>query len=134
MEAGISRMPFQTSSTIVLREKLVSLFLDIYLPACFHLPGPSPITWLNEALSLNNQGLVLSLLIQALSTTRARRIGGDDLLTKQGIMLYVHALRERRKALSDRHLMWRDETLAAARTLGVYEVSETNTLHRLKIC
>lgn len=122
MEAVISRIPIQITSTIVLREKLISLFLDMYLPAGFHLPGPSPIKWLNEALSLTNPGQVLSLSIQALSTTRVGRIGWDDLLTKQGNMLYVHALRELRKVLWDKHLMWRDETLAAARSLAVYEV------------
>jgi hypothetical protein len=42
-------------------------------------------------------------------------------------VLYVYTLRGLRKALWDRHLMWRDETLAAARTLGRYEVSEIIT-------
>jgi hypothetical protein len=121
-------MPVQIPSTIVLREKLVSLFLDMYLPAGFHLHGPSPITWLNEAISLNNPGQALSLSILALSTTRVGRIGSDEPLTEQGNMLYVHALRELRKALWDRHLMWRDETLAAARILAIYEVDSTPRL------
>jgi hypothetical protein len=126
MESLVHRMPLQMPSTIVLRDKLVSLFLDMYLPAGFHLSGPSPISWLNEALSLNNPGQVLSLSIQALSTIRVGRSSGDELLTKQGNMLYVRALRELRRALVDRHLMWRDEILAATRTLGIYEASEMN--------
>ena len=125
--SSVSRMPLEMPTTIVLRDMLVSLFLDMYLPAGFHLPSPSPITRPNEALSLNNPGQVLSLSIQALSTTQLGRISGDEVLTKQGNMLYVHALRELRIELWDRQLMCRDETLAAARTLDIYEVSEMNT-------
>lgn len=105
-----------------MKKKLQGLFLETYLPAN---PNDGPglyREWLCEAVTLNDPGKVLEYSFNALSITRAGRLGNDQALVVQGNAAYGLALRELRKALLSPLLATKDETLAACYILSIYEV------------
>ena len=85
--------------------------------------------WLQQAILVQNPTVALDLSIKALAFTRLGWLKHDNALTTRGTMLYGHALRELQKALWDERMMWLDETLAAAYSLSVYEVSNVKTIY-----
>lgn len=66
--------------------------------------------------------------LSALALTRIGRKLGDWHLLAQGLAFHGRALRELQKALWDPELAARDETLAAVKTLALYEIYE-NTIN-----
>jgi hypothetical protein len=117
-----SHIPMQISPLSAFRTKLTSSFLESYTPVIAHFRDEPSFSWLYQSLSLNDQGQALSFSIQALSTTRVGRINNNQGLLQQGSILYGCALRALQKAIYDKNLVWKDETLAATRMLVIYEV------------
>ena len=82
----------------------------------------SPLSWLQLCWSLSDPGEALQCAMTAVSVAKAGRIHRDPRLVLEAHALYGTALLELRKALWDKSMMHRDETLAAATTLSIYEV------------
>ncbi len=107
----------------VLRAQLFSVFLDGHLPAAEkHASRRQPLSWVQIIVNFDDPGPALSSAMSALSMARLGRVNDDRKVSMQGQRLYAQALSELQKALWDKSLMFRDETLAACKALETYEV------------
>ena len=98
------------------------LFLENYLPTSPQYSRGTAGSWITEAVSLNDLGSTLEIALQALSVTRVGRYTGHQDLIHRGRIAYGQALRALYTALGTPKLAGRDETLAAATILALYEV------------
>ena len=111
------------------RDRLVGLFLESYLPVNERhgLDQRSSYAWLQLAAAEADPGKPLSDALSALSMTRLGRIQKNPDLLLRGIQRYGDALREVQKALWNPDDMWKIQTLAATKVLGLYEIHENST-------
>ena len=117
---GLSRRP---SHVEIYDAQLVALFLQNWMPVENIILSEKERLWLPQAVLVTGPTVALDLSLKALAFTRLGWLKHDDTLATRGNLLYGRALQELQKALWDKQLMWLDDTLAAAYTLSVYEVS-----------
>ena len=100
-----------------------ALFWEEYAPSTGAVGRPSQFSvWMMEAMNLPDPTPALRHSLLALSVTRRGRKAKNDDLLVQGRGFYGQALQSLQQALYDPRLMWHDDTLAACRTLMIYEV------------
>lgn len=76
------------------------------------------------AIAHPRRGPLLSTALQALCITKIARAHGDQALLMQGMAAHTQALRALQNATNDRNTALTDETMAAIRVLGTYELHE----------
>ena len=117
-----SRLPPQVGLSAIYNKKIQDLYLEIYLPSEQSARAAPLDDWLAQAVYSSNPSTALEFSLLAFCKSRVGRFHNDQNLIVQGQVAYCAALRELQRALWDRKLMYRDETLAAAFTLSQYEV------------
>ncbi|KAJ5578619.1 uncharacterized protein N7459_007583 [Penicillium hispanicum] len=136
----MTQMPPQPSNAAIYVDGMLDAFLAAYLPSSSLLPlthPPLPLTHhpnitvpvtssscLRIAISLPRRGPLLSFALQALGITKMARAHGDSALLMQGMTLHARALRALQSAIDNPVTALADETLAAVRVLGTYELHE----------
>lgn len=79
-------------------------------------------SWMWHIMELTARGKVLDSAFAALSLVRVGTVNSDKGLVIHGRRQYAFALTNLQKALYDPDLAFQDRTLAAMRTLSIYEV------------
>lgn len=104
------------------RSGFMAIFLDGFTTANSNLCGV-PSSWLHTIpSSINNGMLVFDAAVTAMSTAFAATQSRDERLLQESTKMYLHALAELKKAVADRKMGVKDETVAATLSLGHYEV------------
>lgn len=109
----------------VYRTQALSAFIDSFIPEAEKLNGVGhrrPITWLQIVGDLPDHSEALPSALAALSYVRIARLHQDFPLLKEAQSLYGTALAQLQRVLSDKRLVFRDDTLAACMALEKYEV------------
>ena len=110
------------------RSGFVAIFLDGFTPANSNLCGV-PSSWLHTIpSSINNGMFVFDAAVTAMCTAFAARQSRDERLLQESTRMYLHALAELKKAVADRGVGLKDETVAATLSLGIYEVGVLRNL------
>lgn len=121
------------SSPGTAKARFVSWFWDSYSFSTVTItPRKSNPAWLYEVISIPFQKPVLQQALIALSVTSFGRSANDAALTKEGQQMYGRALYTLQNVLDDTALALQDETLAAVRTLVLYEVSHVCTVWNIR--
>jgi len=125
-------MPPQLNNAGIYLDGMLDTFLVAYLPSSSILPltHPSNITapaalWMQIAIALPTRGPLLSVALQALCMTKIARAHGDAALLMQGKVVHGRALRALQNAIYNTNTALADETLAAIKVLGLYELHES---------
>ena len=118
-----SRLSRQPSNTELVDVQLIAHFWESYVPANDSAQTITHCEWLRQAIDAPTPTVALQLSLKALAFTRLGYTRNNVALQNRGHLLYGSALQELQKALYDQDAMWLDETLAAAHSLSVYEVS-----------
>ena len=96
--------------------------LETYLPRTGTVLSDVKKSWMWTILDLTDYGRALSCSFAALSLARVGMVRKDESLIMQARAQYSLALTSLQKALYDPELAFQDRTLAAIRTLSIYEV------------
>jgi hypothetical protein len=120
----------QPSLSAALDYQLFAQFLDIYCPSTAPLQSGRERTWFHLVPSIQNPSLVLSYATKAIAASRVAFAYGDANLRLRAFDAYGRALQELQKALFDPNLMYRDDTLAAARSLVTFEVASPVLIYK----
>ncbi|KAJ5555960.1 hypothetical protein N7513_003602 [Penicillium frequentans] len=126
----MSQMPPQANNAAIYIDGMLATFLVTYLPSSSVLPPTHlfnitvPAPWMQVAIALPRRGPLLSVALQALCMTKIARVNGDTALLMQGMTVHGKALRAMQTALRNTNTLLADETLAAMRVLGTYELYE----------
>ena len=117
------------SSPEIAKARVVSWFWESYsFSTASSISRESDPAWLYEVISIPFQTPVLQQALIALSVTRFGRSNHDAAFVKEGQQMYGRALNTLQNALVDNILVLQDETLAAVRTLVLYEVSHVRII------
>lgn len=128
--AAAMQMPAQVNNAAIYFEGLLATFLVAYLPSSSIVPPTRShilmpaVPWMQIAIALPSRGPVLSIALQALCLTKFARVNGDTSLLTQGMAMHGRALGTLQTAIRNRDAVLTDETLAAIRVLGTYELYE----------
>ncbi|KAE8370194.1 hypothetical protein BDV27DRAFT_90221 [Aspergillus caelatus] len=127
----MTQMPPQLNNAAIYLDGMFHTFLVAFLPSSSILPPThhSNITapaapWMRIAVTLPRRGPLLSLALQALCMTKIARVHGDQALLMQGMAVHAQALRALQNVIYNKTTAFADETLAAIRVLGTYELHE----------
>ncbi|BAE61123.1 hypothetical protein COH20_002821 [Aspergillus flavus] len=125
------QIPPQINNAAIYVDGMLHTFLVAFLPSSPILPlshhsniTVPPAPWMRIAIALPRRGPLLSTALQALCMTKIARAHGDQALLMQGMAAHTQALRALQNAINDRNTALTDETLAAIRVLGTYELHE----------
>ncbi len=109
----------------VILQQLKVQTLETYLPSLGQVRVEIQSSWMWTIMSIIDPGRALSSSFTALCLARAGAVLEDPSLVAQARSQYALALVSLQKALYDPELAFQDRTLAAMRTLSIYEVSRT---------
>ena len=113
---GISLVP-------AYRQRLYDAYLRASVPDADYV-GPGFMSWPFQIAELPEHPPALATAILAISLHKLGRLNRDEYLVHDSLEYYTQSLWELQKALWDPKQMYRDETLAACRILGLYELVE----------
>ena len=115
------RLAVRINDQHVFRDLFAGEFLRIYLPTSANSPRV-PLSWPQLVFDFPTEGLALEAAMAAISLSVVGNATKNPALSIEGSKKYGQALWELQKALWDKHLMYKDETLAACNALILYEV------------
>ncbi|OOO12173.1 Protein of unknown function DUF3468 [Aspergillus oryzae] len=125
------QIPPQINNAAIYVDGMLHTFLVAFLPSSPILPlshhsniTVPPAPWMRIAIAHPRRGPLLSTALQALCITKIARAHGDQALLMQGMAAHTQALRALQNATNDRNTALTDETMAAIRVLGTYELHE----------
>lgn len=101
--------------------------LETYLPARGSVAAEVKGTWMYSILEIPDLGRTLSLAFSALSLARVGLVHQDQDIVSQSRSQYSLALSSLQDALYNQELAFQDRTLAAMRTLSIYEVKNAKS-------
>jgi len=116
-------LPPQPGLGVFLLQQIQNKCLDTYLPPRGEVMIDVKKTWMYTMSTLSCPGNALESSFAALSLARVGVVMKDNDLIAQGRGQYANALTRLKKALYDPETAFQDRTLAAMRTLSIYEVS-----------
>ena len=96
--------------------------LVTYLPQGASAGEEVKMSWMWSMLSIPNPGRALSASFAALCLARTGIVQNDQEMISQGRAQYARGLALLQQALYEPELAFQDRTLAAIRTLSIYEV------------
>ena len=123
----MNSMPFPPSNAKVFEAQLISAFWEYYVPSESSAQASSACAWLQESICLSNPPPALRLSLIALAMTRLGRLHEDNVIVREGMVVYGSALTEFQKALYEQRSVCQDETLATCNVLALYEVGKSFT-------
>ncbi|KAI9723188.1 MAG: hypothetical protein M1828_004291 [Chrysothrix sp. TS-e1954] len=94
--------------------------------SCLLAPGHLS-TWIQEAASTASNSIALQLSLRALALTKIGRLHEDSNLIIQGQADHVRSLQAIQRCLYDVHTSGSDDTLAACRSVMMFELFESST-------
>lgn len=115
-------MPRQAHSGRFVLEQLQVKCLETYLPPSGSVSTSVKGNWMWGTIALTDHGRALTSSFAALCLARTGNVLKDEGIMKQGRTQYAVALQSLQQALYDSVLAFQDRTLAAIRTLSIYEV------------
>ena len=116
-----TRLAIRVNDQHVFRDLFAGEFLRIYLPTSANSPRV-PLSWPQLVFDVPTEGLALEPAMAAVSLSVVGNATNNPALSIEGSKKYGQALWELQKALWDKRLMYKDETLAACNALILYEV------------
>lgn len=126
-----SQIPPQVNNAAIYVDGMLDTFLGAYLPSSSILSHNNqsntiepPASWLQIAIALPRRGHLLSISLQALSMTKMARVHDNKALLMQGMIFHGNALRALQNTIQSTSTPVSNETLAAMRVLGMYEMFE----------
>ncbi|KAK5174515.1 uncharacterized protein LTR77_001595 [Saxophila tyrrhenica] len=115
-------LPAQAGIGSLVLQQLQTKCYETYLPPRGEVMVDVKETWMYTMNTLTDQGNALSASFAALSLARMGVVTGKSDLVAQGRGQYAIALTGLKRALYDPDLAFQDRTLAAMRTLSIYEI------------
>ena len=115
-------LPRQVNTGPLILKQMQVRCLDSYLPQVGSAVPDVQSSWLWSTVAMSDHGRALAYSFSALCLTRVGIVLKDESLIKQGRCQYSLALISLQQALYDPELAFQDRTLAAIRTLSIYEV------------
>ena len=122
LNAARFHLPRQANNVELQDDQIIANFWAKFVPLNVTAQDPSPAPWLQQILSSRSGGPAMQSSLKALAMTRLGWIHEDTALSARGHKQYGFALKHLQSALYDKNLMWKDDTLAAAYCLSIYEV------------
>ena len=110
------------SPSYAILEQMLVKSLETYFPTDGVVISDVKSNWMWQVTDLPSRGTVLASSFAALSLARLGAVNGDRNLVMQGRKQYALALTSLQTALQEPDLAFQDRTLAAIRTLSIYEV------------
>lgn len=115
-------LPMQLNTGSMQLNQIEVRCLETYLPRRGTVAQEVKGTWMYSILEIPDLGRTLSLAFAALSLARVGLVNNDQEIVSQSRNQYSSALVSLQDALNRPELAFQDRTLAAMRTLSIYEV------------
>lgn len=120
-------LPLQMNAGGLMLDQIEVRCYETYIPSKGNMLQDVKRHWMYSILEIPDLGRTLSLAFSALSLARVGLVHEDQNLVAQSRSQYSLALTSLQETLYTPELAFQDRTLAAMRTLSIYEVRTTDT-------
>lgn len=126
--ANTSTLPYQPNAAVFALQQIEVRCLETYLPPDGSAIQDLKYSWMWSIITMPEYGRALTYSFAALCLARMGLVKKDNALIAQGRSQYGMGLQAIKDALAHPKLAFQDRTLAAIRTLSIYEVRSATAI------